>query len=1355
MVWLFCATVHAVSLPVANPDFEKGRAGAHNGWSAGIEIVTDAPHSGKQCGRQSYVPKNWNHIYSEPAACRLSQGYQLYVWCRNTPKNASVGVYVREIRYDANKKEQSVGYTKRALLLPGRGEWQRAELSFTTQTNTEALAVYLGVNSENESGDIFWDDIVLVEKNEFWSWNKNDRAFGREPEGFIREEVRGRAELSCADSGRNDDCFALIMSNDASSISQWTLPAYPVTYRGTFDFSAVYSMGGTGSIMRVVLQGLDLYDNPVGEIITNILCDGVKSEWETMTVRFETPMRAAKVRPVIKFKTDAASAVLRVTRADMRQVSKLTFADIESAKSADANWDAWWLVSPGMPLTSGPAHINFRKRFTVKPNVRSAQLQLTADDSAKIYMNGELIGEVTSWAAPLVRDISKYCNAGDNVIAVDVYNSHFSYGLLGEMIITYDDGTESRINTDNSWKVLLGDASAAWRSTAFDDSTWRYAEAYYKVPGGPWGDRVPYTASRSLVFAVDRTTIPVSIPAGNILRYDVHLSPLSRIAGDIDFVVKLTQKGNVFSENSFHMPIPAGGVPAKSILTLTNVSIAVPAFIASGAYDVVLYPRYGTIQGASGVPNVIGSVAVNGRETVTQHFPDSAIVKSNGQVRLIVNGREINQTQNILGFGSKISAAYMENLNRSGIDVWPLFIEDFGFKGEGQFDYRETDAKIARYLEFNPQAYIILQLELSGKKQNWWATANPGECTVDASGNTAFPYAVNETGKQTYPSWMSKKFRTDTGDALRRLIIHAKASPYADRIIGIKLGNGITHEWLYWSSGMGNYPDYSIATRDAYRAWLRRKYSDRTDALRAAWRSPTADFASVQIPSKDKRENTRAGYYRAPVAEQEVIDFEQFFSYFVGFDSMEYFCRTIKEASDNKLLTGVYFGYNMYLTELGERSHTCSQFDMRSLMRSPYVDMCYGPTPYGYTRYIGGAGSFMTSVGSFNLWNKIWIQEADYRTYYYPQTHQPGTTLSDVVNIFRRELAQDIAFNVEQQYFDWENMNIFGDVRMADEIARIRKVREFSMRFANEGPRQVAVFVDDSSLPYTAHSSNYSIVRSCYLNGPWDGKIEFLRSGVKCDYYALSDIEHPSFPFSYKAYFFQNVDQVNERQREIIASRIKKDRSICVFYYGAGALDERGEVSAEHVSAMTGMRMAMNTDHAAMRSRLTDASHPLLRNIEPFAFNTSNYNGFYNNGTTNLIAPYFHVSDPAATALGVYADNGNISMAVKNMPAWTSIYSGPPARSPRFVRNVARLAGLHVYNESDDAVYIADHFIGMYAMSAGDKTITLPDAKGVYDVYGRKRISDSTAKIMFYAEENTAYLFFIGDVTEAERFFGE
>jgi hypothetical protein len=75
------------------------------------------------------------------------------------------------------------------------------------------------------------------------------------------------------------------------------------------------------------------------------------------------------------------------------------------------------------------------------------------------------------------------------------------------------------------------------------------------------------------------------------------------------------------------------------------------------------------------------------------------------------------------------------------------------------------------------------------------------------------------------------------------------------------------------------------------------------------------------------------------------------------------------------------------------------------------------------------------------------------------------------------------------------------------------------------------------------------------------------------------------------------------------------------------------------------------------------------------------------------------------------------------MGNWTSHYAITPFLSATFYRELARQAGVHIWNERDDTFYANNTFVSLHANGAGTRTIRFPWACNVVDVMTRKRVA--------------------------------
>jgi hypothetical protein len=154
-----------------------------------------------------------------------------------------------------------------------------------------------------------------------------------------------------------------------------------------------------------------------------------------------------------------------------------------------------------------------------------------------------------------------------------------------------------------------------------------------------------------------------------------------------------------------------------------------------------------------------------------------------------------------------------------------------------------------------------------------------------------------------------------------------------------------------------------------------------------------------------------------------------------------------------------------------------------------------------------------------------------------------------------------------------------------------------------------------------------------------------------------------------------------------------------IFGYGAGYVIDSADL--KNAEAVTGFKLGIQPDLDL--TVCFGGGHPLTKGMEGQFFGSGGEAGF------NKGVPGIYVNDPDAAPLALFAKTQRIGAAVKKHDGWTGIYLGVmESAAPQFLRNVAGLAGLHVYSTGGDVMYFNNSLIAIHASSDGLKTIELP-----------------------------------------------
>lgn len=157
--------------------------------------------------------------------------------------------------------------------------------------------------------------------------------------------------------------------------------------------------------------------------------------------------------------------------------------------------NAKWIWTPEEGAPVAPAEDRAFRKTLVAPEGKtaaSAEIIITADDSYKLWMNGELLGQ-TAGAENEWQGSKKFIvdlGAAENVIAVRTTNGPGSpAGLLMKVKTTYTDGSSDTITTDETWNAVK-EIPEGFEATDFNDEAWPTAAVHATYGSGPWGNGV-------------------------------------------------------------------------------------------------------------------------------------------------------------------------------------------------------------------------------------------------------------------------------------------------------------------------------------------------------------------------------------------------------------------------------------------------------------------------------------------------------------------------------------------------------------------------------------------------------------------------------------------------------------------------------------------------------------------------------------------------------------------------------------------------------------------------------------------------------------------------------------------------
>ncbi len=576
--------------------------------------------------------------------------------------------------------------------------------------------------------------------------------------------------------------------------------------------------------------------------------------------------------------------------------------------------------------------------------------------------------------------------------------------------------------------------------------------------------------------------------------------------------------------------------------------------------------------------------------------------------------------------------------------------------GQGDFRFENFDRQMDLFLSAAPEALFFINLHVDVRP--WWLERNPGNAD-------SFTNLSQIAG--------SEKWRKDTGDYIRAFISYAEEK-YSHKILGYWILGGYTTEWFSKDDKEESHPVKLLAYR---------KYLGDPDA---------------QIPSLEERTKPKEQIFLDPKEDRKVIEYRRFHARLIA-DAVLDFCRVAKQACEYQKLIGVFFGYIM---ELRHTLWPYGHLDLDRVNASPFVDMIATPSSYRHRLYDDGS-AYMILTDSLDLSGKAYFASFDNLTYLAPTAKDhprrlcddPETVVAmeklattfhrqDLLNTFektvdgmRREMMSRLAKRCGTWWFDMLE-GWYYDEKLMKEVGKLTQLSEKICSLERNSASEICVFVGTEPL--------YFVNPDCGIHS--DAVVAqreaLSQIGAPYDLYSLSDLERVEKE-KYKLFIFLHAYALTSSQRDYIQNSLKdKGRSLLF----VGPCDFVGEdgFSLDRMCALSEMELSfLAKGEAKIRAFQSTFGYEEPKDPTPF------------------------VSDPEARSLGRFADSRTCGLAVKEKENYKVFFSAVGNLSHQALREIARMAGVHIYAENGVFTYINDALLGVYNTGAEETEVLLKE----------------------------------------------
>ena len=224
----------------------------------------------------------------------------------------------------------------------------------------------------------------------------------------------------------------------------------------------------------------------------------------------------------------------------------------------------------------------------------------------------------------------------------------------------------------------------------------------------------------------------------------------------------------------------------------------------------------------------------------------------------------------------------------------------------------------------------------------------------------------------------------------------------------------------------------------------------------------------------------------------------------------------------------------------------------------------------------------------------------------------------------------------------------------------------------------VALVVDETAYKYFG-------IPARTMRDAVDANIEKLSyAGFVFDNYLISDITRDDFPADqYKLFLFINCVNPTEEEKAAIRTKIKKDGKTLLWNHASSRFD----------SSLNDFKL---TEAASDVTECVDYEGKLFCDV-----GTPGEKGAFS-------LPTFRFDNEEGFVIARFAESREPAVMWKHMGDYHSVCSLTMGLSTELYRQLAILAGVHVYNRTGDCIYSGGEFMGIHAVEEGYRRISLP-----------------------------------------------
>ena len=450
-----------------------------------------------------------------------------------------------------------------------------------------------------------------------------------------------------------------------------------------------------------------------------------------------------------------------------------------------------------------------------------------------------------------------------------------------------------------------------------------------------------------------------------------------------------------------------------------------------------------------------------------------------------------------------------------------------------------------------------------------------------------------------------------------------------------------------------------------------------------------------------------------------VVDFYSFWNGIVP-ETIDLFCGVVKEATAKTKVVGAFYAYLFEFAGNQESGHLAVQ----ELLKSRNLDFVVVTASYG-NRQLGTGGSILRSPHtSLQLHGKLWYEDNDTVSFLFPEVSKrigdaewerskvalaATDTAEESKWIYERGAGFVLGNGIYQALFDLHG-GYYDHPDLLKAVSGIYRVFQESAKYDRTSAAEILVIADERSAMYTTYRS------ALQAQNLYDPPYRLIKCGAPYDAVYLNDVALLDMA-RYKLVIVLNAYCLDDAQRQLLAQQVMRPGKTVFWVYGPGLFSPEAStpdgpsqitgiaLSVDPVGALVSPRIVLKPQTGAFTDRLTATGISAM-------------------GPELPAAGAAWATDPDAQVLGTDFATGRATLVRKKVGASTSVYAVTASLPADFYRELARDAGVHVYNDLNDTLYASNGYLSLNADGAGDRHLRFPAPVSVYDPFTDRLLAE-------------------------------